>query len=140
MGRSSRIPVFSVILITGLFCVSPASHALLVTGEFLVDNEVAFVDFELIEASNVTFVTSSWIAGDNGLGFDPVLSLWAVDDSLIALQDDGGSSGSFLSGSTYNYGEWDVNLDISLGSGTYTAAITQYDNFPYHKEYCFSLL
>ena len=95
-------------------------------GVFDADNDVVLLDFTVGADSTITIFSSSW---DDG-GFDPILAVWDSSGAVVNEQDDGELTGSALSnGVSYDYGEWDSYYDVSLTAGTYTASITQYDNF-----------
>ncbi|MET0092706.1 MAG: DVUA0089 family protein [Sedimenticola sp.] len=101
------------------------------SGTFANDNDVALFDFTVgAGGSTVTVFSSSWLAGDNGMGFDPILGIWDNAGNLITQQDDGHNTGSTLSnGVLYSHGTWDSYYDVFLAAGDYTASITQYSNF-----------
>jgi len=42
------------------------------SGTFTNDNDIVLLDFSVDSTSTVTIFSSSWLAGDNGLGFDPI--------------------------------------------------------------------
>ncbi len=95
-------------------------------GSFSQDNDVVRFNFSLGLPGAVTLFTSSWLGG----GFDPILTLWDGGGNQILEQDDGSLGGSLLSnGVTYNYGEFDSYINMSLAAGNYIATLTQYDNF-----------
>jgi hypothetical protein len=123
------VPVVAVIVISMAFCSSSTALIIDTSGTFEFDNDIAFLTFELFDDGPVTLLTSSWIAGDSGLGFDPYLSLWDGSGQLVLTQDDNGGTGTVsLNDVTYAYGEWDVYIDAFLEGGIYTAAITQFSN------------
>lgn len=100
------------------------------SGTFTNDNDIVLLDFSVGSDSNITIFSSSWIDGDSGLGFDPILAIWDADGNLVQEQDDGGNIGSTMSNDVlYAHGEWDTYFDVFLASGSYTASIGQYDNF-----------
>ena len=100
------------------------------SGTFTNDNDVVLLDFSVDATSTVTIFSSSWLLGDSGLGFDPILSIWDSSGNLLQEQDDGGLIGSTLSnGVSYDHGIWDSYFSITLGAGNYSASIGQYNNF-----------
>jgi len=120
-------------LTVALLVAGAAAHAtdFDFSGNFSVDNDVALVDFTAGAPSNVTLFTSSWVQGDPPMGFDPVLSLWRADGSLIASWDDANVEGTaFSNGVPYDYGLWDAYFDVLLTAGDYTVTLTQFDNHP----------
>jgi hypothetical protein len=60
------------------------------------DNDIVLLDFSVGSDSNITIFSSSWIEGDSGLGFDPILAIWDADGNLVQEQDDGGNTGSTM--------------------------------------------
>jgi hypothetical protein len=122
------------VFLTGLLCLSSSASAVPTdfdfSGTFTNDNDIVLLNFSIDSTSAVTIFSSSWIAGDSGLGFDPILSIWDSSGTLIQQQDDGHNIGQTLSnGVLYDHGTWDSYFSISLGGGNYTASIGQYDNF-----------
>lgn len=100
------------------------------SGTFTNDNDVVLLDFSVATDSEITIFSSSWLEGDSGLGFDPILAIWDSSGNLIEEQDDGGLIGSEESnGVSYDYGEWDSYFTTFLEAGDYQASIVQYDNF-----------
>lgn len=99
------------------------------SGTFTNDDDVALIDFTVGSDSDITIFTSSWLEGDSGLGFDPILAIWTSAGDLIEEQEDGFEIDSAMSnGVLYEYGEWDSFLEIFLTAGDYIASITQFDN------------
>lgn len=100
------------------------------SGNFTNDNDVVLLDFTVGIDSTVTIFSSSWLSGDSGLGFDPILAIWDASGNIVNEQDDGNNTGSTLSGGVlYSHGTWDSYFDVFLTAGDYTASITQFDNF-----------
>jgi hypothetical protein len=100
------------------------------SGTFANDNDVVELGFTVNADSNITIFSSSWISGDSGLGFDPILAIWDSLGNLVQEQDDGGNTGSTMSnGVSYNHGVWDTYFSTFLAAGSYTASIAQFDNF-----------
>lgn len=100
------------------------------SGTFTNDNDVVLLDFTVSVDSTVTIFSSSWLSGDSGLGFDPILAIWDASGDIVNEQDDGNNTGSTLSnGVLYNHGTWDSYFSVFLAAGDYTASITQFDNF-----------
>jgi len=128
--------VAAVAITTAMVASSPAKAADFdFSGTFQEDNDVLLFNFNVGADSTITIFSSSWLYGDapvgEGLGgFDPILALWDSAGNLIAQQDDGGNVGSTLSnGVSYNHGTYDTYFTQFLAAGTYTASITQYNNF-----------
>lgn len=115
---------------------SPAAAAdFSFTGTFSSDNNVQFFNFSVGAPSNVTLRTWSYAGGTNAAGqviarggFDPILGLYdASSGALINQNDDGGCgqvAADAVSGACY-----DTYLTSALGAGTYTVAVSEYDNF-----------
>jgi len=109
------------------------------SGTFSADNDIVLLDFTVGSDSTITIFSSSW--GDDlgngdgwvsGSGFDPVLAIWDDSGNLVAEQDDGEVEGTTASnGVDYTHGFWDSFFDVFLTAGSYTASITQYDNFSF---------
>ncbi len=100
------------------------------SGTFAADNDVLQFDFSVASLSSVTIFSSSWLSGDSGLGFDPILAIWDSAGNLINQQDDGGNVGSTMSnGVSYDHGTWDTFFDVDLAAGDYIATVAQYNNF-----------
>jgi hypothetical protein len=96
------------------------------TGTFSHDNDIARFYFSVGADSTIKVFSSSWVQG----GFDPILAIWNASGQLLAQQDDGGNTGSTMSGGTsYAHGDWDSYYSVYLTAGTYSATIGQYDNF-----------
>ena len=123
-----------MVVITGMLALSGNVSAIPTdfdfSGTFTNDNDVVLLDFSVDATSTVTIFSSSWLLGDSGLGFDPILSIWDSSGNLLQQQDDGHNIGQTLSnGVLYDHGVWDSYFSITLGAGNYTASIGQYDNF-----------
>ena len=100
------------------------------SGTFTSDDDVLMFQFTVASTSDITIFSSSWIDGDNGLGFDPILGLWDESGNLLVEQDDGDVSGSAVSnGVSYDYGVWDTFFTTTLTAGTYIATVAQFNNF-----------
>ncbi|PPC89291.1 MAG: hypothetical protein CTY34_11935, partial [Methylobacter sp.] len=111
-------------------CLMPVSTAFAAeldfNGNFVNDNDVVRIDFNVTTDDFVTLFSSSWING----GFDPILTLWDSAGNLILEQDDGGITGTQqVNGIDFGYGEFDSFLNIFLEAGSYIATLTQFDNF-----------
>ena len=102
-------------------------------GSFAQDDSVQLFDFVVGATSNVTLRTWSYAGGVNAAGatiarggFDPILALFDSSGALINQNDDGGCGlvAADLTGAC-----WDTFLSASLGAGTYTVSVMQFDNF-----------
>ncbi len=122
-------------LATVLFAGSAMATDFSFSGFLDADDDVQFFNFQVGTTSNVTLLTYSYAGGtqaDGNLiiegGFDPILALFDSSGTLINSNDDGSASDvgtSAVTGSTF-----DTFLTATLGAGTYTVAVMQYDNFP----------
>lgn len=105
------------------------------TGNFTHDNDVQIFTFAVGSTSNIVLRTFSYAGGVDAAGatiarggFDPILSLFSGTGnsaSLLLYNDDGaGSPVDPLTGRRY-----DTYLTDTIAPGTYTVAVSQYDNF-----------
>lgn len=101
------------------------------TGSFTQDDDVQLFNFTVGSTSTVTLRSWSYAGGTNAAGtviarggFDPILALFDSAGNFIDDNDDGSSVPTdLLSGEGY-----DVLLTLDLAPGTYTVAISQYNN------------
>lgn len=100
-------------------------------GEFQQDDDVALVAFNVSMPFDVVIESLGYAGGVNGDGisvpaggFDPVLSLFDANGLLIAEADDGREVVDPSSGEAF-----DSLLSMSLPAGSYTVALTQFDNY-----------
>ena len=101
---------------------SPAVKAenFAVAGNFTSDDDLLYRTFTVQTLSLATFQTTSAVGG----GFDPVLSLFAGNGAFLAdADDDDFGLGGLPAGSKDSF------LQIELDPGTYSLALSQYDNF-----------
>ncbi len=126
-----RLTVSAVALVA---MVSPGHAAdFSFSGSFASDDEVQLFDFLVGAPSEVTLRTLSYAGGTQADGrvvaaggFDPILSLFDGAGALIERNDDGtGVPEDPVTGRAY-----DTALSLTLTPGSYTVAISQYDNFP----------
>lgn len=115
--------------------VSPASATnMSYTGQFANDNSVQLITFTVGALSTVGLRTWSYAGGVNAAGqaiarggFDPIVALFNSAGVLIGEQDDAGCSK--VSADAVTRQCWDINFNIELVAGTYTASIQQWNNF-----------
>ncbi|MES2321890.1 MAG: DVUA0089 family protein [Pseudomonadota bacterium] len=115
--------------------VSPASATnMSYTGQFANDNSVQLINFTVGALSTVGLRTWSYAGGVNAAGqaiarggFDPIVALFNSAGVLIGEQDDAGCSK--VSADAVTRQCWDINFNIELVAGTYTASIQQWNNF-----------
>ncbi len=103
------------------------------TGSFVTDDESRFFSFTLPSPETVTLRTYSYAGGMNGMGtvsirggFDPILSLFTGTGTLINQNDDGDLN---VSPDPVTGQYFDSYIHTTLAAGTYTVALTQYENF-----------
>ncbi len=103
------------------------------TGTFLVDNYIQFESFNVTTTSDLTIETWSYAGGTNFAGtvipaggFDPIVTLFDSSGNLLGVNDDGvGVATDPVTGKAF-----DSLLTVSgLAPGTYSVALTQFDNF-----------
>ena len=97
-------------------------------GNFQFDNDVEEFEFSIGTNSIVTIETVSFLGGASvsdppliipGVGFDPVLTLYDSTGTVLTFNDDIDEPG----------GDFDALIQETLAAGTYTVALTQFDNF-----------
>ncbi|MCG7361430.1 DVUA0089 family protein [Roseomonas sp. ACRSG] len=106
------------------------------TGNFGTDDAVQLFNFSLDSTSTVTLRTLSYAGGTNAAGetiarggFDPILSLFDASGALVGVGDDGGFG--VVGTDALTSSAWDAFLTTLLEPGTYTVALTQYDNYSF---------
>jgi hypothetical protein len=103
--------------------VTPVTPDYVISGNLLGGNDAFQFDFELTEATQVRFETSSWATG----GFDTRLTLFSGEtgDVLVAFDDDG-ASGLLSRDSLLDSDTFLINglLDV----GVYSLKLTQSGN------------
>jgi len=121
--------------------VPPAAAALPLSfqGALAADDEIDLVSFDVDAPANVTLRSFGYAGGtqQDGTvvpagGFDPVLSLFDGTGALVAENDDGRSqAGSCpVPSDPGSGGPFDSCLVVTLEAGSYTVAVSQFDNFP----------
>ena len=120
-------------LALGVLVINPAaampftpSHTSL--GNLDFDNSVEELEFSIGVNSVVTIETVSFLGGSSvtdpviplpGGGFDPMLTLYDSTGTVLAFNDDIDELG----------GDFDALIVTPLAAGTYTVAVTQFENF-----------
>lgn len=101
------------------------------SGNLSTDDSVSLFDFTVDAPSRVGIRTFSYGGGRlaNGTdispgGFDPILTLFDSNSSFITFNDDGEGRVDPTTGSAF-----DSRIVRSLNPGTYTVAVSQFDNF-----------
>ena len=99
------------------------------------DDQVQLFTFSLDAFSLVSVRTWSYAGGVNANGvpiarggFDPVLSLFHGSGLLLARDDDNDFGLGYVLPDRVTGNAWDAYLEIELDPGSYTVAISQYDN------------
>ena len=126
---------FITLLVAMCTCASSASAVnMSYTGQFTYDNDVQLINFTVGELSTVGLRTWSYAGGVNAAGqaiarggFDPIVALFDSAGELIAQQDDGECAR--VSADAVTRQCWDINFEVELGAGNYTASIQQYNNY-----------
>lgn len=103
------------------------------TGTFTQDDNIQLFNFTVAAPSTVTLLTYSYAGGTNAAGtaiaaggFDPILALFDSGGARINQNDDGGLS---VPADATTGAHFDTFLQSSLGPGTYTVSVMQYNNF-----------
>jgi len=135
MKLSRAVVLIAVALVVG-FAMAPTANAnnFSFTGNFTQDDNVQFFSVTVGVTSNVTFRTWSYAGGVNAAGqtiasdgFDPILAVFDSTGLLIGQNDDGGCG---LVAADPETGQcYDTYFTASLGPGTYTVSVMQYNNF-----------
>ena len=135
MKLSRVVVLIAVALVVG-FAMAPTANAnnFSFTGNFTQDDNVQFFSVTVGVTSNVTFRTWSYAGGVNAAGqtiasdgFDPILAVFDSTGLLIGQNDDGGCT---LVNPDPETGQcYDTYFTASLGPGTYTVSVMQYNNF-----------
>lgn len=101
------------------------------SGTLNTDDGVSLFDFSVDAPSRVGIRTLSYGGGRladgtdiSSGGFDPILTLFDSNNNFIADNDDRGGRSDPTTGTAY-----DSRIVRSLTPGTYTVAVSQYDNF-----------
>lgn len=109
MIKQVKTAIAAAVVATAM--VPAASQAATFSGSLDSANDVELFDFTVSGPTFVTLATSALPA------FDPVLSLFASDGTLLTFDDDAGPGLEALIG-------------INLNTGLYRFAVTSYANFP----------
>ncbi len=129
--RVCLVRALSLIIFVGSFATA-ADFSF--SGTFAADDSRQLFSFNLAATSTVTLQTYSYAGGVNQAGmiipeggFDPILTLFDSTGLLINENDDGYAN---VSVDSVTGQHWDSYIHTTLAAGTYTIALTQYDNFP----------
>ncbi len=105
------------------------------TGSFANDNDVQKINFT-VSSWWPTIGIRSWSyaggvnAGGDTIargGFDPILAVFDSNGTAVSYNDDGGCS--MVAADAVTGKCWDTYMLTAMGPGTYTVAISQYDNY-----------
>jgi hypothetical protein len=103
------------------------------TGNFTQDDNVQLFNFSVGATSTITLRSWSYAGGVNAAGqsigrggFDTILALFNSSGLLINQNDDGDANVAADAVTGIGY---DTFLNSTIGAGTYTVAVMQYDNF-----------
>jgi hypothetical protein len=104
------------------------------SGNLSIDDEIQLFNFTVGTASTVVLKTLSYAGGTNAAGttfsaggFDPILALYNAVGTQIDTNDDGTSSEVSADPLTGRF--YDTFLTADLAAGSYTVAVTQFNNF-----------
>jgi hypothetical protein len=129
-SRSALLVVITGAIALSLTMAAPAparAGGVSYVGTFTVDNEVQLEFFTVTTTSDVTIETWSYSGGTNFAGqtipaggLDPIVTLFNSSGSLLGFNDDINTQA----------GQLDSLLSVQgLVPGTYTVALTQFDNY-----------
>lgn len=133
--RTARAGAAAVVLLSVLTARATRADDFSASGTFVADNQAARFAFTVSDpAAPVTLRTFGYGGGTNSNGasinaggFDPVLSLFGSDFQVIGYHDDG-TAGTVPSDPSTGIAA-DAAWQLSLPSGSYFVALSQYDNF-----------
>ena len=122
-------------ILVAAFAALPAHAASFsFTGSFNADDDVQLFSFTLGSSSTVTLTTLSYAGGLSSAGpliapggFDGILSLFDATGALLSQNDDTAPPDVGVDPVTGQ--SYDAFLQLLLGPGDYTVALTQFDNF-----------
>ena len=125
---------FTALLIAALAALPAQAASFSFTGSFGADDDIQLFSFSLGSGATVTMTTLSYAGGLNSDGvlignggFDPILTLFDSTGALVSFNDDGLPPDVGTDPVTTR--AFDSYLEILLAPGTYTLALTQFDNF-----------
>ena len=136
LGKSNCLTSIILSLVTTTTALSASVRAadFSFQGTFSADDEVQLFDFTVGTTSDVTLKTLSYAGGIQADGtdisagsFDPILALFDGAGNFIADNDDGIFPDVGIDPVTG--AEFDTFLQSTLVPGSYTVAISQFDNF-----------
>jgi len=133
MGSLDRALLAGLLLWLGA-CHPTSAATFSYRGTFTHDDDVQLISLPLSSVSDVTIRTYAYGGGiqgdgttiDHG-GFDPIVDLFDAAGNFIAEADDEGTPGT-ANADPDTHEAFDAVLNMTLGAGSYTVALVQYDN------------
>jgi len=130
--------LIAIVSIVATSCVAFPAHAeftfTVASGNLSADDDVQSTPFTLTQAQSLIFYTTSYAGGTNADGtvtpaggFDPILTLFDSSGNTIAYNDD--DTTGFVGTDPATGLAADSYFSETLGPGTYTLSISEYDNF-----------
>jgi hypothetical protein len=123
----------ALVLMAAAGTIAPAANFSF-SGAFTTDDASRLFSFTLTSSGMVTLKSYSYAGGTdaNGAvipagGFDPILAIFDSNGVLINENDDGYSN---VPADPITGQHFDSYIQTNLAAGTYTVALTEYDNFP----------
>ncbi len=136
-NTAKRIQIVSCVLAGVLAAAHAQASTVTYTGTLAGDDQVQQYAFSIAAGTSVDFSTDSYGGGTvNGTttpsgGFVPVISVFNASTGLLLASDgaDGVCSGAMTADSITGMCD-DANLMLSLGSGSYIVAVSEFFNVP----------
>lgn len=136
-NTAKRLRILGCLLAGALSAGYAQGSTVTYTGTLSGDDQVQQYAFTTLTATSVDFSTDSYGGGTaNGTttpsgGFVPVVSVFNASSGLLIASDgaDGICSGAMSADSVTNICD-DANLNLSLGSGSYIVAVSEFFNVP----------
>lgn len=121
---SHRLAALAIALATCFGSAAAQAADFTVTGHLGFNTDVVLIGFDLAAPGNVNLTTDSWMSG---LNFDPTLSVFNSNTTLIATGDDTADPALLRPGQ----GGFDSSIDLpSLAAGHYTLSLSASGNDP----------
>ena len=134
-----RARIWGRVLAAGLFPLAAVGHGaaetISLSGNLQDDSSVVLYNFDVQTGGLVTLQTFSYAGGVDAEGavvaaggFDPVLTLFDMSGNFLVSNDDGPCGTVGADPTTGNC--FDSFISGDLAAGSYTVALTEYDNLP----------
>lgn len=130
----TRLPFAAAAAILASGAASAADFSF--SGTFSQDDDVVIFDFMVGAPSTVTLRSFSYAGGTQADrtvvaagGFDPIVAVFDAAGVLIGDQDDANDDGNVVPADPVTSDAFDVLLDLMLAAGSYSVAISQFENF-----------